>query len=294
MKKFLRYSHLLTLLCGILGMLLMVWLRAGGPDEKGLYPARHPAWTLLGILTTVILVCLWLLSSKAGNHRGHRTNFPPSPMAAIGYVLAGSSMICASLSLLENAQMLEMLTAILGLLSCCALFYGGFCRFNGTRSPISLHALPCLFFTLQLFCLGKSLGAETQISVYLYPFLSTLTSIPACYWLWSFEVDQGNRSQCLFWCMAAAYCNLVACIGSEQWMVYVSVALWLLSALPRLKYVPKRLRPETTQQQADAADWPTPPNENVQAQVASHTPPVQDVDMILEQILWEFGTQDTP
>ena len=54
MKKFLRYSHLLTLLCGILGMLLMVWLRAGGPDEKGLYPARHPAWTLLGILTAVI------------------------------------------------------------------------------------------------------------------------------------------------------------------------------------------------------------------------------------------------
>lgn len=293
MRRFLRYSHWLTLLCGTTGMLLMVWLRAGGPDEKGLYPDRHPAWTLLGIMTVLILAFLWLVSRKAGGNTGYRSNFPASMPAAAGYVLAGSSLIAASVSLLQDAQSLEMITAILGLLSSCCLFYGGFCRFTGQKSPISIHCLPCFFFSLQLFCLGKSLGAETETSLYLYAFLSVLTTIPACYWLWSFDVGMGNRSSCLFWSMAAAYCNLVACVGNEAWMVNLSIALWLLAALPRLKYVPKRLRPEAPAESA-GTDWPTPPNENVVADVASHTPPVQDVDTILEQILREFGTEDTP
>lgn len=294
MRRFLRYSHWFTLLCGMLGILLMVWLRIGGPDEKGLYPDRHPAWTCLVLLTLAILAVLWLLSQKAGDSTSYRGNFPASIPAFVGYVLAGSGIAVASFSLLSGAQFLEMVTAVMGLMSSIALFYGGFCRFSGKKSPVSVHCLPCFYFALQVFYLGKVLGSETETCLYLFAFLSALTAIGACYWLWSFEVRMGNRANCLFWCLAAAYCNLVGSIGSSQWPVHICIALWLLSALPELKYSPKRLRPEAAEANAAGIQWPTPPADDVVAHAASHTPPVQDVDAILEQILREFGSDSNP
>lgn len=295
MRKFLRYANYLTLLCGGLGMLLMVWLRSNGPDERGLYPAQHPAWTLLLILTLLIPVGLWLLSRHAGSNTSYDNNFPASWLAAVGYLLGGSGMIVTGFVMLDEAELLNIITACMGILSGIALFYGAFIRFTGRKGPISVHCLPCLFFGLQLFCMGQTLGAEPEMCRYLFPFLAVLSAIPACYWLWSFEVDLGKRGNCLFWCLAAGYCNLVATIGSQMWLLHLCVALWLLTALPRLQYLSKRQRPapSTAPTAEDGLAAPMPV-ENVVAEVASHTPPVADVDAILEQILKEFGSDSTP
>jgi hypothetical protein len=127
---------------------------------------------------------------------------------------------------------------------------------------------------------------------YLFPFLSSLAMIPACYWLWSFEVDMGNRPKCLFWCLCAIYCNLVTAIGSDQWFLHLSMTLWLLTSMPRLKYTPKRLRPTVTTRMEDAPLAP-PQDEHVVAEVASHSPAVADVDAILDQILREYSQDST-
>lgn len=292
MKKLLRYANLMALLWGGLGMLLMVWLRANGPDDRGLYPARHPAWTMLLLLTLAMPVIFWLLSRVAGNNSTYRVNFPVSWLAAVGYALAGSGMLVTSISTLGGIETLDILAGIAGILSGILLLGGVFTRLTGRTLPISLHGLPSVFFALELFRLGQTLGSEPEMSRYLFPFLAALSAIPASYWLWSFDVDMGNRTKCLFWCLAAGYCNLVAVIGSESWLMHLGVGLWMLTALPRLR-MPRREHPAEEPQAEEPL--PTPmPVENVVAEVASHTPPVADVDAILEQILKEFGTDSEP
>ncbi len=289
MKKFLRFANLMALLAGGLGMLLMVWLRSGGPDERGLYPARHPAWTIVLLLTLAMPVLFWLLSRTAGSSNTYKVNFPTSWLAAIGYALAGSGMLITSVSFLGNGQVLDTLTGFAGILGGVLLLGGIYTRFTGRTLPISLHSVVCVFFALELFRMGQTLGAEPEMCRYLFSFLAILSALPACYWLWSFDVDMGNRTKCLFWCLAAGYSNLVAIIGNEHWLLNLGVALWMLTALPRLQ-LPRRPRPA----EETKAEEPMPapmPMENVVAEVADHQPPVADVDAILDQILKEYGNK---
>ena len=137
--------------------------------------------------------------------------------------------------------------------------------------------------------MGQYLGSEPEMSRYLFSFLAVLSVLPACYWLWSFDVDMGNRTKCLFWCLAAGYCNLVATIGSESWLLHLGVALWMLTALPRLQ-VPRRMRQAEEAQPEEPLPVPMPV-ENVVAEVADHTPQMADVDAILDQIMKEYGNK---
>lgn len=287
MKKLLRYANLMALLAGGLGVLLLLWLRANGPDQRGLYPQQHPAWTLLLLLTLAIPVIFWLLSRAAGSNNTCHFNFPASPLAAIGYALAGSGMIAAGITTLGGTEPLEILAGISGILGGLLLLGGVYTRLTGRNLPFSIHALPCIFLILELFRMGQTLGAEPEMSRYLFSFLAVLSALPACYWLWSFDVDMGNRTKCLFWCLAAGYCNLVATIGSESWLLHLGIALWMLTALPRLQ-LPRQMR----QAEEVPPEEPLPipmPVENVVAEVADHTPQMADVDAILDQIMKEYG-----
>lgn len=289
MKNILQYSHWLTLLAGGVGMLMMVWLRAGGPDERGLYPIAHPAWFLLWFLTLAVLVGLWLVTRHAGAKQGYRSNFTTSLPAAVGYVLGGTGMLITAIRMLAQMETLLVLAGAAGIVGGVCLLFGAFLRLTGRQTLPIVHWSPCLFFMLELFSLGKSLGAEPEMCRYLFAFLSALAMLPACYWRWSFDVDLGNRQKCLFWCLCAAYFQLVAAVGSQDWLPHLSTAAWLLTSLPKLKYSPKRLRPAPVDEVAEQPAAPAFPIENVVADVASHTPPVADVDAILEQILKEFG-----
>ena len=294
MRKLLRYAHYLTLLFGGIGMLLMVWLHAAGVDEKGLYPANHPAWTILFYLTIAVPAFLWFLCKQSGNNTDYRENFPPSILAAAGYLLAASGLIVAGIAMLDASKFMEFIAGLVGICSGPMMLYGAFCRYAGKRPRFPIHCLPCFFFALQLFCMGNTLGAEPEMARYLFPFLSALSMLPACYWIWSFEVDMGQRNKCLFWCLTAAYCNLVAAIGSSQWFPYCSMALWLLSSSPRLKYMSKRPHPAVcVTTDPEDAPLPPPPDTNVVAEVASHSPAVADVDAILEEILREYSQDST-
>ncbi len=288
MKKLLRYANLLALGCGGLGMLLMLWVRANGPDGRGLYPARHPAWTLLLLLTLALPALFWLLSRSAGNNNTYHGNFPVSWLAVVGYALAGVSIAVTGYASLGSGEPLGILAGCAGILGGILLLAGTYTRLTSRTVPISPHCVSCVFFALELFYMGQTLGAEPEMVRYLFPFLAILSAIPASYWLWGFDVEMGNRRKCLFWCLAAGYCNLVAVIGSESWLLHLGVALWTLTALPRLK-TPHRTHP--AEAAADEDPLPTPMAvENVVADVESHTPPVADVDAILEQILKDYST----
>lgn len=305
MKKYLRYSNVIALGSGVVGMALSAWLFSAGTDEKGLYPAKHPAWILLGILTAAVVILFWLLSRQTGTNRSYRQNFPASLPAACGFVAAAVGLLAGSFGALGSGKMLGLIAGAVGILGSMPLLWAAVCRWKGHRCKLAVHVLPCFFFALQLFVLGQEFGSEPETCRYLYRFWALVSMVPACYWLWSFDVNLGRRPDCIFWCLVAGYCNLVAVVGSDHKLLHIGMAVWMLTTLPKLQYLPKQSKPAAEPQTIPAEEnTPTPdlieaeqvsqPAEAVIAegsQVAADPLAVElpDADAILEELLRDFG-----
>lgn len=310
MKKLLRYADIIVLLCGTLGMLLQFWILFTGTDEKGLYPAHHPGWILSWLLAAAVLVCVWLMTRRVGNNRNYPDNFPPSVVGAVGYVAAALAVVAAAISHLRAATLLlDTITGILGIVGSIGLLIAAYHRFRGKKPPFLCYALPCVFFALHVFYLGRELGGEPEAVRCLFPFLATLSLIPACYQLWGFCVGSGERKDCLFWCLLSGFlCILSAPIGG---LMYLALGFWLLSNPCVPKYLPRRSKPapqaqpeENTQQQLpdepsvpevpctmeeDLLPIPEPPAEEPKAP-AAEPEKEWDVDAIIAEILREIDS----
>lgn len=242
MKKALRFADFIVLICGMIGMLLQLWLFQSGPDENGLYPTAHPGWILSWILTAAMAVLIWLLTRQSDQHRSYQDNFPPSLLGAVTGAGAGILLIITGVTLLQNGTMLlDFLTGAVGIVSGIAMLLAAFCRFMGKQIPFFCFLLPSAFFALNLFCIGREVGGEPEAVRYLFRFLANLSLIPACYQLWGFSVDEGNRRNSLFWSLLAGYLCLLSAPGREHGLLYLSLGLWLLTSLCSL-LPPKRRR----------------------------------------------------
>lgn len=302
MRKYLRYASALALGAGAAGMALYAWLFAAGTDERGLYPANHPAWILLGILTVAAVALFWLLTRQAGANRGFRQNFPASILGAFGCAAAAIGLLSGGFSMLGSGKTLGMITGIVGIAGSIPLLWAAVCRFRGLRCKLPVHILPCFFFALQLFVLGQEFGSEPEIYRYLYRFWATASMVPACYWLWGFDVNLGKRPDCLFWCLVAGYCNLVAAVGSGLALLHLGMAAWMLTALPKLRYLPKLPKsasePTPATQPLPAEEVLSVADATVVEEAAPAVDPLAvelpDADAILEELLRDFGKQEKP
>lgn len=300
MKKYLRYANLFVLVASGIGMLLLSWLYAVGTDERDLYPAHHPAWILLNILTVAVAVLLWLLTRRAGNNRNYRLNFPASPLAALGCAVAIVGLLLWGFQSIQASTILGKLAGFAGILGGVGLIPTVLSRLQGQHSKLPGHILPCFFFALNLFVLGQEFGSEPEMCRYLYRFWASAAMVPACYWLWSFDVNLGKRTVCLFWCLVAGYCNLVAAIGSTLWLSHLCMAIWMLTCLPQLQYLPKAQKRDT---EPEAVPQPTQAEEPMPVVALPQEEPVQstadplavelpDVDAILAELLRDYGQQE--
>ncbi len=314
MKKYLRFANLFVLGAGGIGMLLLTWLYAVGTDERGLYPAHHPSWILLNMITVAVAALLWSLIRQAGTNRSYRLNFPVSPIAALGYVTGTIGLLLCGIQYVNDATTLGKIAGSVGILGGICLIPAALARLRGQRSNLPGHILPCFFFALNLFVLGQEFGDEPEMCRYLYRFFASAAMVPACYWLWSFDVNLGKRVRCLFWCLLAAYCNLVAAIGSTLWISHLCVALWMLTALPQLQYLPKLSKqdaaPEPVAEPAPvpAVDLPVeepaqpvatpavdlPLEESAQPAATPTEEALPDADAILAELLREYKQQENP
>lgn len=311
MKKLLRYANFMALAAGAVGAGIMLCLLAAGTDERGLYPANHPAWILSGIWTAAVVVGCWLLSRQVGINRNFRQNFPASLVGAAGCGIGALGLLATGFSYLRTeVGAMHTVTGIVGILAAVCLLFRGLQRLRGQKGKLPLHILPCAFFALNLFFLGQKFGSEPELCRYLYSFWATVTMVPACYHLWGFDVNLGKRPACIFWCLVAGYCNLVALANDYCWQLHLCTAVWMLCALPRLGYLPKPHRPtpvtqaaeehplpvEDTAAPAEEASSPVETPPDISAEPAQNPLRVDlpDPESVLEELLRDFSQQENP
>lgn len=226
MKKYLPYADYLAAGAGVLGALLRQWSLSAGPDGRGLYPAAHPGWIGCLVVVTAAVAVLFLMTRKPTENRAWAPNFPAHAPVVLGHAAAACALAAHSLSLLASDGLLSGVVGLLALASAVALAAVAVRQSQKKAPPALAYLLPCLFFCLRLFLLGKEHSTQTQLQLILPQFIATAASALASYQLWGFSVDAGNRARGLFWSLSAAVLCFAAAPGGH-W-VYAALGLWHL------------------------------------------------------------------
>ncbi len=288
MRNLLKNAPLIGLICGAVGIVLRLWMLLGGTDDRNLYPKSHPAWILLCLVSLCAVILFFLLSRHTEPRRSYKNNFPASGIGAAGHLAAATGIAIDGLGLFGN--FLGNLAGIAAILSTLALIYGGWQRLQGLRTSFLVHFVPCVYLVLQVFAMGRILGAEPEISRYLFSFLAILASLLACYELWGFDVGLGNRNNSIFWSLTAACLCLTAIPGDSHRLSYLGLAVWFLTNLCSLKPV-RRVR------KAAAAE-PQPegqPEPEIKTEAPAPAKPQLPEDMDTDALIaWLMENLDEP
>lgn len=243
MKSILRDIHWLTLMAGTVGALLRFCLLLEGTDDRGLYPAGHFSWTALVIFSLAVLVVLFLTTRHAGRSRRYLDNFPASIGGAIGFIVGAAGLVLMGLEGLSNPDILARVESIVAIPAATGLLFAAWSRFRGEKVHYLLYALPCLYFALHLFSMGRSYGNEPEESRFLFAFFASAASIVSFYQLWGYAVDLGNRAFSLFFSLLTVYLCMVAAPGSQHATLYITTAVCLFLNLCPRKAAARRAAP---------------------------------------------------
>lgn len=222
MKKLLSYADCLVAVCGMLGAGLRQWMLSSGPDEKGLYPAGHPGWILLLILTAAVLAGIWMMSRK-----GLSIAARPPIFSAVGAFAGAAGLVSFGIGQLGDTAPILKIAGLLGICAAAILaFYGISVLLD--KKPFSLtHLLPCLTFALLMFVQARGASREPELSRYILQLAAVAASAIAFYQQFGFDVAMGNEKANLFWRLCALYLCLIAAPGSYA-LLFTGTALYHL------------------------------------------------------------------
>lgn len=225
MKKYLPYANYLAAGAGVLAALLRQWTLVAGQDETGLYPAAHPGWIGYLLVMAAAVVVIYLITRDCGKNTTGQPLFPVGIFPILGQLAAACGIVIYCLPLLQGSR-IELICSILGLCAAGALLVLSWQRFQQKPPFAPAYLLPCLFFALLLFRLGRQYGTETQLLCFLPQFLACAASALASYELMGCCAEDGSRKKSLFWSLSAAALCFAATPGAS-WM-YTAVGLWHL------------------------------------------------------------------
>lgn len=252
MKSILRDIHWLILLSGTVGVLLRFCLLLEGTDDRGLYPAGHFSWALLAVFTVAVLVVLFLTTRYAGKSRRYLDNFPASIPGAIGFLAGAVGLFLTGLRGLSDANILMRLECIVAIPAAAGLAAAAWSRFRGEKVHYLVYLLPCLFFALHLFSMGRLYGNEPEESRFLFAFFASAAASVAFYQLWGYAVDLGNRALSLFFSLITVYLCMVAIPDSPDAILYGTTAVCLFLNLCPQKAPARRTAPAVPEEAPQA------------------------------------------
>ena len=238
MKKLLKTTNipLFTLLAGLIGFALRLWLFGAGVDEKGLLIANHPAGVMVWILTALVLVVLALGVRKLTDMPRYSQLFPASKLAAFGCILAAAGILYVNIrELLQVRDAITIVTLILGVVAAVSLLLLGACRWQGKRPVFWLQSAMTVYFMLHLVSQYRLWSSEPQLQVYFFPLLASVFMMLTAY---HGAVLDGGKKGSRRWYVFSSQSALFFCCLSLQgtsWPFYLTMALWLGTGLCSLR-----------------------------------------------------------
>lgn len=281
MKKLIRPRHLpaLVAFAGLLGFLFRIWAMGKGPDIEGLYAPQPLAWALIWVLTAAVLAAVIWLPRKLRSPGRYADHFPPSITGAIGSVLASVACLTSAIGVLDGTLGgLTTPTAILGFGSVACFAFAAFARFTGKQPMILVHVVPFLYFALLTFDRCRNWSNQTQIGLFIFPFLASLCIMLATYQRACLDVDMGKRRSSLFWSLLAVYFCILSLPASKDMLFFGAMAVWLLTNLCSLRPLNRR-KPQEPVEPAAEAEAPAAPMENIVAA------PAQAENMSMDELM---------
>ena len=224
-----------TLVCGLLGFGLRLWLFGTGIDEKGLLVAGHPADILIWILTAIVVAVVALGIRKLTPLNKYPQLFPASIFAGIGCMLGAAGILYVNIrEYLQVRDTITLVTLILGLLAAVALVFLGSCRWQGKRPAFWLQSAVTVYFMLHLVSQYRQWSAESQLQVYFFPLLASVFLMLTAYHGAVLDTEKGSRRWYVFFSQCALFFCCLSLQGSS-WLFYLAMALWLATGLCSLK-----------------------------------------------------------
>jgi len=232
---------LVTLILGGAGLALRLVLN-GAVDDKGFVPRWHWSTVALLLLTLALLALLFAAARTLRQAAKYSFNFPPSLAGALGTVLAAVGFGVTSVTeLLASPSVLELICALLGLLTAAALLPVALCRWRGDHPSMLLHGLSCAYLMVRLICMYRHWSSDPQLTDYAFELLALVSAMLAVYHRATFDADFGQRSAYAFFSLAAVYFCLL-CLGGSEPMLFGAMGLWLLTDRCDMTPMPRAYR----------------------------------------------------
>lgn len=244
MKKILDSANLplITLVCGAAGFLLRIWLLATGFDEKGLLISGHPAIWLLGLLSTAMIVFLFLGTGRLLEAPKYRFNFPASLPGGVGTVLAAAGiLICTLVEAFAGPDPFGIAVCVAGAITVPALCWIGCCRWKGIHPSPVFHVAASIYLLLRLVWMYRQWSSDPQLQDYVFQLLALTCLMLACYNRSAFDANMGTRRAYVFFNLAAVFFCLVSLPGCDSAVFYFSTGVWMLTNLCSL--IPMKTTP---------------------------------------------------
>lgn len=213
---------------GLIGLGLRIWLYAA-IDEKGLLPAKHPADTMLYILTAVVLAILFAANRK------RKFVFPDANVYRICTVIVN---VLAALSFFLAARAVPTFKGVklayLAIVGCwggaLALLACAYFRFQGKAVPFCLPAVVTVALILNTVAQCQVWGTEPQLQEYFFPLLASVFVIFTAYQSTALTVRSGKPAILAF-CSQGALFLCMLCLNTNRWYYYLGLGIWSASQL---------------------------------------------------------------
>lgn len=227
---------LFTLIAGLAGLGLRLWLFLGGTDDRGLLVAGHPAGILVFVLTAVFLVVLGLWVRPLTPVGKYQKLFPARPLAGIGCAAAAAGILYVDIrDLIARQDIITVITLVLGAVAAAALVVLGICRWKGKRPSFGLRAVVTVYFMLHLVSQYRLWSAESQLQVYFFPLMASVFLMLTAYHGAVLDAEKnGSRRFYVFTSQAALFFCFLSLHGTS-WPFYLTMGLWLAFDLCSLK-----------------------------------------------------------
>lgn len=247
MKLKIKYLPVFTLVCGLVGFLLRLWLFGTGIDEKGLLVASHPANALTFILTGITLAAIFLAVRKLPKVRSHKKLFPASLTALLGCIPAAAGILLTAWHELQLKQdMITTVTLVLAILAAVALVLLGIGRKKGLRPNFLMQTVLTVYLMFHLVSQYRLWSSEPQLQVYCFQLLASVCLMLCVFHGTILDTQVGSRRWFVFFNQAALLCCCMSLVG-DSWAFYLAMGIFCATNLCSLKdqsYRPKYLKKE--------------------------------------------------